>query len=120
MNDTIEVRDLRVVAICGVPDEERRRAQPLRVDLDVELEPTAAAVTDDVGDTVDYGALCDLAVDAIAEEQPRLLETACELVGRAVLGADLRVAGVVVTVTKLRPPIPHDVATVGIRRHVTR
>jgi dihydroneopterin aldolase len=120
VTDTILVRDLRVVAVCGVGDEERSRPQPLRVDLDVVLEGTDGAATDALDDTVDYGALCDVAAAALDEQQPRLLEAACELVGRAVLGADRRVAAVEVTVTKLRPPVPHDVATVGARRHVAR
>lgn len=120
MSDTIEIRGLRVLAVCGVPEEERRHPQPLRVDLDVELVATNASSTDDVADTVDYAALCDVAVDAIVDERPRLLESACELVARAVLGADPRVAVVAVAVTKLRPPIAHDVETVGARRRIAR
>ena len=58
MNDWIEVRGLRVVAICGVLDEERTRAQPLQVDLDVEVDANAAATSDDVADTVGLRARC--------------------------------------------------------------
>jgi dihydroneopterin aldolase len=120
VTDTIELRDLRVVAIVGVGEPEREQPQPLRIDLDVELAPTAATRTDAVADTVDYAALCDVAVAAVRAEQPRLLETACELIGRALLGADPRVASATVTVTKLRPPIAHDVGTVGVRHRVAR
>jgi dihydroneopterin aldolase len=120
VSDRIEVRGLRVVAICGVLAEERLRPQPLSVDLDVELDATAAAHSDDVADTVDYGALLDAAVGALVAARPRLLEAACELVGTAVLTADPRSEAVTVAITKLRPPVAHDVAGVAVRRRVAR
>jgi dihydroneopterin aldolase len=120
VTDRIEVRGLRVVAVCGVLDEERARAQPLSLDLDVELDVAAAATRDDLGATADYGALLDAGVAALVGGRPLLLEAACELVGRAVLDADAKVTAVTVTVAKLRPPVPHDVASVGVRRRVTR
>jgi dihydroneopterin aldolase len=117
---TIEVRDLRVVAVVGVPDRERIEPQPLRLDLDVELDVPVAAASDDVDQTVDYAELCRLATSVLAQRRPRLLETACDVVGVALLDADPRVGAVSVTVTKLRPPVAMDVATVGVRRRVTR
>jgi dihydroneopterin aldolase len=120
VTDRIEVRGLRVVAVCGVLDEERTRAQPLSIDLDVELDLDAAAAGDDLGTTADYGRLLDAGVTALVEARPLLLEAACELVGRAVLDADAKVLAVTVTVAKLRPPVPHDVASVGVRRRVAR
>jgi 7,8-dihydroneopterin aldolase/epimerase/oxygenase len=120
VTDQIEVRGLRVLAVCGVLPEERERAQPLGVDLDVELDADAAAVSDDLADTANYAALCDAAVAALHVARPRLLEHACEVVGAAVLDADARVLAVTVSVAKLRPPIPHDVASVAVRRRVHR
>lgn len=120
MTDRIELRGLRVVAICGVLAEERTRAQPLELDLDVELDLDTAAASDDVADTANYAELCDAAITAIEAAAPKLLEAACEHVGRAVLRADDRVDAVVVTVTKLRPPVDCDLSTVAVRRRVAR
>jgi FolB domain-containing protein len=120
VNDWIELHGLRVVAICGVLEEERVRAQPLQVDLDVEVLANAAATSDDVSDTADYAALCDAAVTALVRARPRLLEAACEAVGRAVLDAEPRVLAVTVAVAKLHPPVAHDLATVAVRRRVER
>jgi dihydroneopterin aldolase len=36
--DVIELRGLQVVGICGALPEERERAQPLEIDLDVEAD----------------------------------------------------------------------------------
>jgi len=120
VTDLLEVRGLRVVAICGVLDEERSRAQPLTIDLDVELDAGAAAASDDLADTANYAELCAAAVDALAAARPRLLEAACEVVGRAVLDADTRVLAVTVAIAKLRPPVPLDVVTVAVRRRLAR
>jgi dihydroneopterin aldolase len=120
VRDTIEVRGLRVVAVCGVLDEERRGPQPLRVDLDVELDAGRAATSDDIADTVSYALVCAVVADAITAATPRLLEHATDVAGRAVLALDDRIDAVTVTVTKLRPPIPLDVATTGVRRRLER
>jgi 7,8-dihydroneopterin aldolase/epimerase/oxygenase len=120
VNDWIEIHGLRVVAICGVLAEERTRAQPLQVDLDVEVRANVAAKSDDVADTADYGSLCDAAVAALEAAQPRLLEAACEVIGRAVLDVEPKVLAVTVAVTKLHPPVAHDLATVAVRRRIDR
>lgn len=117
MTHTIEVRGLRVLAVLGALDAERERPQPLRVDLDLDVE---AERRDEVSATVDYGPVLELAAETISRSAPRLLETACDEVARAVLEADRRIAAVTVTVTKLRPPVAADVATVGVRRRVAR
>ena len=109
-----------MVAVCGAFDEERRCPQPLRVDLDVELDVSAASASDDLTDTVSYALVCDAAAGALVDAAPRLLEHATAVVARAVLEVDARIEAVMVTVTKLRPPIPLDVATVGVRQRRTR
>ena len=110
----IEVRDLRALGIHGALPEERDRAQPFALDLDVRLDTRRAAASDDLDDTVDYGALCQRAADVVAGTSYRLLEALGDAVARAVL-EDHRVVGVAVTVRKLRPPIPVQVGSVGVR-----
>lgn len=110
----IEVRDLRVLGVHGALPEERDRAQPFAVDLDVRLDTRRAAASDDLDDTVDYGSLCRRVADVVARTSYRLLEALGDAVARAVLEDD-RVVGVAVTVRKLRPPIPVQVGSVGVR-----
>jgi dihydroneopterin aldolase len=119
-SDVIEVRGLQVVGICGALAEERVRAQPLEVDLDVEADLGAAGASDVLADTVDYGALCDAVADAITGGSPQLLEHLAAALAEAVLAVDARIDGVTVAVRKLRPPVPHAVATSGVRIHRRR
>lgn len=113
--DRVELRGLRLCAVVGVLPEERERAQPLELDLDVEVDLGAAARSDELGDTVDYGELCTVVAELVAGLQPRLLERLAVLVAEAVLAADGRITSVEVAVRKLRPPVPHDLATAGVR-----
>lgn len=113
--DRIELRGLRLVGIVGVLPEERTRAQPLEVDLDLHLDVRDAGRSDALGDTVDYGAVCELVADVVEHLQPQLLERLCEVLAERVLAADGRIDVVDVSVRKLRPPVPQQLASSGVR-----
>ena len=116
MTDRIELRGLRLVAMVGALPEERDRAQPVELDLDVEANLSVAGVSDELVDTVDYGALCDVVErTVVGGGHVTLLEAMADQVGRAVLDADDRITRVTVAVRKLRPPVPQDLATTGVR-----
>ena len=117
--DRIELRGLRVLARVGVLPGEREQDQPLEIDLDLVVDLAAAGASDDLADTVDYGAVCG-AVQAAAQEHVDLLERLAEVVAEAVLAVDERVVAVDLAVRKLRPPVPHDLATSGVRVVRTR
>jgi dihydroneopterin aldolase len=114
--DLIELRGLRVVTLVGALPEEHERAQPLELDLDVEADLSVAGASDVLTDTIDYGALCDVVELTILDGgHVRLLEALADRVAAAVLATDERISGVTVVVRKLRPPVPQDLATSGVR-----
>ena len=113
-NDRIELRGLRVMASVGVLPEERERAQPLELDLTLSCDLAAAGYSDALDDTVDYGAITDAVVTACSSGHHDLLEALAARVANTVLTAD-RVSEVTVSVAKLRPPVPHDLASAGVR-----
>ena len=113
--DRIELRGHRVVGICGALPEERVRAQPLEVDLDVEADLSIAGASDVLADTIDYGALCDAVDSVITAGTPQLLEHLAQQLATAVLAVDPRITATTVAVRKLRPPVPHALDTSGVR-----
>ena len=113
--DRIELRGLRLVAVVGVLPEERTRAQPLEVDLDLWADLSAAGRTDMLDRTIDYGAVSDVVAATVESARPGLLERLAELVAEAVLDADARIEAVTVAVRKLRPPVEHDLHSAGVR-----
>jgi dihydroneopterin aldolase len=113
-SDVIEVRGLQVAGICGVLPEERERPQPLEVDLDLVVDLAAAGRSDDLADTIDYGAITTRVHEVVSTTSFQLLERLAEEVATACLG-DVRVGEVRVSVRKLRPPVPELVRTTGVR-----
>jgi len=119
MSDRIELRGLAVLALCGVLPEERVRRQPFTVDLDVFTDLRAAGASDDLVDTIDYGALCDQLATIARDEQFALLERFAQRISDVVLGDD-RIDAVTVSVRKMRPPVPQQLDTSGVRIHRER
>ncbi|MGH9070679.1 MAG: dihydroneopterin aldolase, partial [Acidimicrobiales bacterium] len=111
--DRIQVRGLRVLGTHGVLPEEERRRQPFEVDLDLSLDLRRAGHSDDLAETVDYGALTQRVAEVVGEERFGLLEALAEAIAEVAL-SDERVVEVRVCVRKLRPPLPLDVASVGV------
>ena len=113
--DRIEIRGVRVLARVGVPEAERASAQPLELDVDLELSLERAAASDDVADTVDYGVVTTAIAEAVEAGEWALLEKVAAVAADAALAVDARTEAALVTVRKLRPPVPRDVATAGVR-----
>jgi dihydroneopterin aldolase len=113
--DRIQLRGLRVVGTHGVLPEEQARPQPFELDLDLAVDLALASVSDRLADTVDYGAVAELAAGVVAGPSFELLEALAEAVAQAALASDLRITEVTVHLRKLRPPLPMDLGTVGVR-----
>jgi FolB domain-containing protein len=114
MSGTIEIRGLRVMGVHGALAHEKELAQPFEIDLSIETSVEDAAASDALEDALDYGPVVASVVRVVAEERFSLLEALAEAIATTVL-ADERVHSVRVGVSKLRPPLPVDVASVGVR-----
>ena len=120
MSDVIELRELRVDAIVGVLAAERRRVQPLAFDIDLHRSFTKAAKSDDLAKTTNYAAILTLTTKVALEGKFLLLETLATRVAQAILAFDPAIKSVSVSVRKLQPPVPEDVASVGVRTTLSR
>jgi FolB domain-containing protein len=112
--DTIEIRGLRASTICGALPEEQVRPQPVEVDLDVVADLGAAGRSDSLDDTVDYAAIAADIERVLTVERFVLLERLAQRLAEVVL-VDERVLSVTVAVRKLRPPVPQQLDTTGVR-----
>jgi 7,8-dihydroneopterin aldolase/epimerase/oxygenase len=114
MTDVIELRGLRAVGICGALPEERDRPQPLEVDIDVVGDWSAACRSDALEDTIDYAVIAADVERVVTTEAFTLLERLAERLAEVIL-FDPRVEAVTVAVRKLRPPVPQQLDTSGVR-----
>jgi len=103
----------------GVFDFERRDGQEFVVDVELELDTSVAAASDELSDTVDYGELASGLAAVIAGEPVNLLETLAARLA-AVCLADLRVNAAIVTVHKPQAPIPLAFSDVAVTIRRTR
>jgi dihydroneopterin aldolase len=60
---------------CGVTSEERRRPQPLAVDLELDCQTEPAAKWDDIHRTVNYAQVVDRVIEIGTTQDCALLET---------------------------------------------
>ena len=114
MSDVIEIRGWRLSAIVGVLAHERECEQPLVIDLEFERPFEEAAATDDVTRTTNYADVLTRAQATILEGRFALLETLVARVADAVLDLDPAIEWVRVRAHKVRPPVPQDVASLGV------
>ena len=101
MADRIELRGLTVRGHHGVFEHERRDGQDFVVDITVWVDLAAAAASDDLADTLDYGRLAQRAADIVAGPPRNLIETVAGEIADDVM-SDERVHAVEVVVHK--PP----------------
>ncbi|MDH6243661.1 dihydroneopterin aldolase [Mycobacterium sp. OTB74] len=117
MTDRIELRGLTVRGNHGVFDHERVDGQDFVVDITVWIDLAAAAASDELSDTLDYGALAQRAAAIVAGPPRNLIETVSAEIADDVM-SDGRVHAVEVVLHKPNAPIPlsfNDVAVVARR-----
>ena len=117
VTDRIELHGLTVRGHHGVFEHERRDGQDFVVDITVWIDLAAAAASDDLVDTLDYGVLAQRAADIVAGPPRNLIETVAAEIAEATM-LDERAHAVEVVVHKPSAPIPlafNDVAVVARR-----
>lgn len=116
-SDQIAITGIECFAHHGVLPHERRDGQRFVVDLVVGLDTRAAARTDDLHDTVDYGSLVTSVKADVEREPVDLLETLAQRLADTCLLGD-RVDWCRVTVHK--PDAPIDAAFADVTLTITR
>lgn len=119
MSDRIQLVGIEVFAHHGVLDDERALGQLFSIDVELELDLTAAGESDDLDDTVDYGHLASRVHDLVAAGKWNLIETVARRIADLVL-EDSRVAATSVTVHKPEAPIEVPFKDVAVTIHRTR
>ncbi len=82
--DIVFIRDLRVDAIIGIYDWERRIRQTLSFDLEMAADIARAAATDAIEDTLDYKAVAKRIIAFVEASEFQLVETLAERVAALV------------------------------------
>jgi len=76
--DKIFLNDLKVDTIIGIYDWERETLQTLGFDLEIDWDIRKSAKSDDITDTLDYGAIAQTIVSFVEASNYQLIETLAE------------------------------------------
>ena len=112
-SDSIHLSGIEVFAFHGVLAEEAEKGQAFLIDVEVGLDLSRAGDTDDLADTLDYGALAQTVHDVAATDRWNLIERVATRVAESIL-EDPRAETVVVTVHKPGAPIGVGFSDVSI------
>lgn len=113
------MRGLQVSGRVGVTDAERLSPQGLVIDAELEIDLAPAQASDDVSDTVDYGAVVAGISEIVERKRARLLEHLAGEIASHLLRYE-GVTSVIVEVAKSDPPIEQQADAVGVRIRRTR
>lgn len=115
----IKLENIRVYAYHGCLSEETKIGSDYRVDMEVTTDLMPSALSDNLDDTVDYVLLNHIVKEEMAKAS-KLLERVASRILVRVLNESSLVEHVVVSISKLNPPIGGDVAAVAIKMEESR
>jgi len=120
MTDRIFIHGLSMHAYHGVMAHEAKVGQTFTIDLELDIDLSAAVRSDKVVDTVSYDQVVTCATEAFLAQRFRLIEAAAGSIADAVLAAFPRVQAVTVTIHKPHAPIAATFSDVGVKLMRTR
>lgn len=109
--DKVFIKGLELFTLIGVYDFERDAKQRILVDLELRTDLTPAGKSDNVADTLDYGAIANRLAEIADTASYKLLEALADEMIAVVL---TEFAAQTVTLTIHKPDILNNVDTVGI------
>lgn len=113
-SDILFVEDIRFYGHHGVTPAQQEVGAWFSVDVEMALDLTPAALSDDVAATVDYGLVVRRVVAVATEQRVRLLERLAGILSEALL-REFPAREVTVRVRKLTAPIDGIAALPGVQ-----
>lgn len=113
-SDTITLTRVTAIGYHGVFEHEKRDGQPFITDVVLHLDVSAAAASDDLAKTADYGAVAETIVAMVTGEAFDLIETLSVRTAEKILADFTQVDAVEVTIHKPKAPIQVPFGDVSI------
>lgn len=110
----IFVQGLEVLASIGVHPHEHETAQPIIIDVKLDMGALAAPEDDRLAETLDYSVVADKAAEFAQEAHVQLVETLANRIAEWALNTDARVLAATVRISKPHALINADAAGVEL------
>ena len=114
MSDRIELTGIESFGYHGVFEHERREGQTFYADVCADLDLEAASNSDDLNDTVDYGAMVDLVIEDIQSEPCNLIEHLAGRIADRILFEFHKINRVAITIHKPSAPVNGEVLDIAV------
>lgn len=110
---TIKLQNIRTFSFHGCLMEESKIGSDYSIDLEIKTDMRKSALSDELHDTVDYVHLNKVVVEEMAIRS-KLLEHVAHRIIKRIFDEIPAVSRVMVSVSKLNPPIGGDVEAVTV------
>lgn len=114
MLDKISIKGIKGFGFHGVFDFEKRDGQDFYVDLDIDIDLSAASHSDLLSDSVDYSLLTAIAKEAVEKLQFDLIERLAGFIADTIKENFPAVQKIAVTVHKPSAPVQESVTDIAV------
>ena len=114
MSDKISIKGIKGFGYHGVFDFEKRDGQDFYVDLEIEIDLSAASYSDNLNDSVDYGLLTAIAKEAVEKLQFDLIERLAGFIADTIKENFPVIQAIAVTVHKPSAPVQESVTDISV------
>ena len=111
--DKIILKGIQFHGYHGVAEAERQLGQKYEIDLELMTDLSLAGRTDDLGNTIDYAQVVQLAIEIGTHGSFQLFEALAETIAGEIL-AQFQIEEVRITLKKLSPPIEPTLTYAGV------
>ncbi len=111
---TIKLKNIRTFSYHGCLVEESKIGSDYTVDLEIKADLRTPMETDELADTVDYVHLNKIVMEEMAIRS-KLLEHVAHRIVKRIFGEIPSISRVLLSVSKINPPIGGDVEAVTIQ-----
>ena len=109
----VKVTDLLVYGYHGCLKEESIIGGDYRTDVWIKLKDNYQILSDELSETVDYGAVTAVVVEEM-KKKSKLIESVCERIADRLIKMSESIEQISVKVCKINPPIDGDVENVSV------
>ena len=120
MSDKMILTGIEVFGYHGCSDEEQKLGQKFWVDLELNLDLSAAGKSDDYADTVDYVKILQCVEEVVGGRARRLIESVAEDLAQKILSDFEKVDGVKITLHKPNAPLKFTYADAAVEIYRAR
>lgn len=113
LRTSIEINELKIFAHHGVSPQERKCGNLYSISLSLVYPATAAAMSDDLGGTIDYSEAVEI-VSFEMEQPSALIEHVAWSIRLALLKRWPKIEGGYIRLAKLAPPISADLGSAAV------